>query len=888
MRDVWVVLPGKRAGLFLKEAIRKAAPDRVLWLPKILSIDEFISLHSPLHAADSIQTVLHFYEVYKADPDHTDGLDAFLNWASTLVSDFDDADRYMVDIDMLFRNLKSVKELEEWPVDEWSYDSDELKPLQTEFLDFWRKLPKLYQDLNVRLEKHGLGRKGMIYRKVAENAEKFFANTRFNKVYFCGLNAVSESELQIMKHLVRENKADVYWEIQPELLKDPLHEASFFVKRNLETVGKNLFDVSNKGEPQIHVHGASNFYAQSLVVSNLLKADEDNRTAVILCNESLLEPVQKHLPQLHNPVNITTEFPLKQTGAYNLFKTILQLNIKRIRSGSGKMYFKDLLNIIQHPAFGWFAGNDFKAGKLTRQIHKHNMIYLDPKLNDISPETGAIVEQFFFAAKNMQDVCGFLNCLISQIERAMSVQEPSILIKEQFYHLSSIFDQLITTIETIEDATLQTLNVIMRQLLGEHNLSFKGEPLAGMQIMGMLETRSLNFDKVVFVGANEGALPQGGHLKSFIPYDLRSYFKMPGKKNKEAIHAFYFYRQLWCSKEVHLVYNADTSGADPKEPSRYILQLNYEGAYEHVQHHLPGLKTELSAEPVVIRKDHYVLQLIRQYLEQGLSPSAMGKFLNCPVDFFHRYILRLHEMDEAEEDIQDATFGSILHEVLEEFYLPVIGTKLTSEFYEDFKATTSKLLIKAFQNANFDTNELVGRNKLVFNICEHYLHTFIGHEKTQVEEGAEMTIIELEAVVNETIRLDGYESPIVIKGTIDRVDRYNGNLRIMDYKTGAVKHLSKTADPEDIFSSQDKTKELQLMLYGWLYAKKENVFDFNTGIFYLRQPASPVLLSKSISKELISSIETQLFDFLKQLIDPNIPFTEKAIPKYETLLGYQQ
>lgn len=891
--DVQVVLPSKRAGLFLRERISSKI-DEAAWLPEIITIQDFIQAHASKPSVDKIDLIFLFYEIYKSHTKEPDAFSTYLNWAPTVISDFNDIDRYLVDSNQIFRNLKDVKELEGWDLEDWSFSAEALKPIQTKFLDFWTKLPTYYDSLNQALSEIGFMRDGMQYKDVAENMPSLIANLKDHSLYFVGLNALSASEYQIINGLKKAGIAQVMWDFSSDIQDNNIHEANFFMRKNLVQLGKGSVAFSKAEQVQdIQVYASPNAYSQSGIVNTILKKDDDKETAIIVCDESMIESLQLNLPDLDHGVNITTELPITRTTIHNFLDNLLVINLKQTRSKNASIYFKDLFDVLQHPAFGWLENKlNFKVAEIVRQIHQQNISYLNPDaVKLIFPKDYQFINQLFNCVTSVSDTPQFIALSIKLITMMKSDAPGDTLINEQLFHELNVQRQIqdILTRPKFE-VDLIAFQQLMRFILNEHKLSFVGEPLNGVQIMGMLESRGLNFKKVIFLGANEGHLPDNSGIKSFIPYDLRSYFKLPGKKNKEAIHAYYFYRQLWRSEEIHIIYNADSSGQDAREASRYIKQLEHNNDY-HLKIHVPALNNSSSRRLMRVKKDGYVKDALENYLHQGLSPSAMSKYLMCPLDFFHRYVVRLYEQDEIEEHIQDSTFGTIIHNCLEAFYISIGGLNriLKPEDYENLETKIEPVLQSEFEKVFYSDRVKKGRNKIAYKVCKHYVTSFLMHELRDIKFGNTIEVLAQELDLNKQLVLPdaSWLKHVNIKGKIDRIERRNGEIRILDYKTGSESTV-KLNSVEKAFVDQNLNKQLQLMIYAWLYWKETQQSDFSVGIIYTRTPSTQHFHINKLNMDVINQIEVALIGMVENMVDLKQDFTEKFSPLWQPILGYPQ
>lgn len=888
MEDLQLVFSGKRSGTFFKNQLKNSS-ESAIWLPRITSINDFIENQCELEICDRIELLFSFYKVYRKRTPNGDDFINFMNWAPTVLSDFDDIDRYLVDPEDIFRNLKSVRELENWDLDNWSFSKDELAPLQEQFLNFWDDLKPMYSELNKHLSENGKIRSALSYRSLAgklKNDSFDFNSLPFT--YFIGLNALSNAEISIILQLQKQNKAAVIWDYQDEIINDKIHEAGYFMRKNIEVLGKGeLAPPENSTTTNVSVYASPNSYSQVPITSSLLDTHDDLNTAVIACDESLIENLHKELPPLNLSPNITAGIPITQSALHNLIMAILMCNIKRINASSSSIHYKDYVGILQHPSIQVFVEKyEIDTSNIVNDLVDKNMRFINQELHN-SLLSAPLLGDLLFAVKSNEDLETFVKQIIGFIEKLKELIKADSHEYEQAFHAYNLQVKILETIKELDfKMPLTAYQILMKFYVNEFKLSYLGEPLSGIQIMGMLESRSLNFKKLILFGANEGNLPSKPNFQTFIPFDLRAYFKLPGKKNKEAVHAYYFYRLIWGADEVHLIYNANTNDGSSGEPSRYIKQLQYSDIVSEIKFiDLPFNNQDAATR---IKKNAFILSALDDFMIRGISSTSINDYVNCPFNFVHKNLLKIYEKDEIEEGVKASSFGKIIHSTLEIFYQNKMNRILQEQDYDKLEEVISKILKDIYQELYPKANLTQGRIYINYKVSLSYILRFLRQEKRSIKQGNEIQILGLETKLSIPFTKHSLSKEIKLKGTIDRIDSYNGIIRVLDYKTGTAASYAKKPGIDELFKNPDGDKLLQLYVYALLarqvYADQDIVCD----IIYLRDLNKSYKYELKVSDEKLEEFENQLGLWVAELYDTDMDFVEVINPNKPTLLGYQQ
>ncbi len=917
--ELCIVTPNRRAGLFLRRHISSALT-KPIWAPDILSIEDFINRISGLEVCDSLTLLLELYSVYKALEKDPEDLDSFIKWAPGLLRDFDEMDGAMAPRKELYAYIRDIRYIETW-----NPDGSPLTPFQQNYLGFIEKMDRYHQSLATRLTAKGMGWQGLSSRLAAERLGQQGGDTiPWKKIIFTGFNALTKAEEQIIQHLLEQGKADYLMDDDPYYTDDPDHEAGHFIRKyrkrfKLETPKKE--SCFSGGEKNIHVLGIAKQVNQARLAGNLLQHGQgislDEQTAVVLADEHLLIPMLSALPEKLTDLNVTMGYPLSKTNMFGFFDAIFQLYIRAIsgKQASDKKiawHHKDLQRLFSHSNSRLLFDDMIDEGgvaELRDDMNRSNQLFISYEaLLSLTPNPDRFSEAFFFLEQDYRsqpaEIFAMLLQLVGTFDRlfrkkaAMQggdiVNTPFFADFESLYYFAKLFRRMEAFSRDFSIAApLKTFWKLFRQVSREIQIPFSGEPLKGLQLMGMLETRSLDFNNIIILSANEQIIPKPKNSHSFIPYEVKKRFGIRLSHEVDAIYAYHFYRLLQRAKNVYLIYNTQSEDIGSSEKSRFITQLQYElpsfnekMMIREAVISLPpeGLRTE---KTLSITKTDHIMERLKHMASRGLSPSALSKFINCPMQFYLEKIARLEESEALEETLEASTLGSIAHGVLEELYRPFAGQVLQFDHLEAMNKGLEKKLLLHFQQEYRGGNISTGKNHLLYHLFHRYLINYLSAEKKHLgqikENGQELTMLKLEHTMRGDLTIDNPEVPIHkvhITGNADRIDRMGNTIRVLDYKTGNVKDNElKFGDWQTPFVSASQSKSFQLLVYAWLYrqdAQEECAIE--PGIISLRKPGkSPFHLEhpgggKMIEEEEIADIERELKTLISTILNPSIPF----------------
>ncbi|RAK23817.1 PD-(D/E)XK nuclease superfamily protein [Flavobacterium aquaticum] len=899
-----IVLPNKRAKVFLLESLKNQL-ETTSFAPTIISIEDFIQEISGLRTIDPIELLFEFYEVYLSvtEKSKQQTFEEFATWAKTAIQDFNEIDRYLLDSNHVFSYLEDIEALKRWDLQ----PQDKTK-LITTHLEFWAKLPLYYESFYEHLLNKGIGYQGLLYREAVKNLVSF-TTTITNQIFFAGFNALNQAEERIFKHLANENKAKIYWDIDEVFLNDSYHDAGLFIRKFKKEwkpfVNQDFEWVVNhfSQEKNIEIIGTPKSIGQAKIVGTIIeKIQSENpnleKTAVVLGDENLLLPVLYGLPESVDALNITMGYPSKNNPAQLLISKLFKLhtNAKQRNEKSYTFYYKEVLDILNHPLVEPYC----KVEEVVKVINNNNFTFFsNQKLFSLYEEKYPNTENKFFKLlftrwdDSISDILVNLNSILLIIKSYLSNDDAEEKVTKAFvYSVFKTINKLTNYHETYDQIeSLPSLQAIYKQIIDLAEVSFEGEPLSGLQVMGVLESRVLDFENVIITSVNEGKFPAGKSQNSFIPYDVKKELGLPTYKEKDAIYCYHFYHLLLRAKNVWLLYNTDNEGIDAGEKSRFITQLEIEKQPKHniTSAIYNAVLPEKAYEPVTIPKTDKILTRLQEIAtDKGFSPSSLTNYIRNPLQFYMQRILRINEADEVEENIAVNTLGTIIHNALEELYTPYLNQYLALHHIEAMEAKIDEVILKHFKEIYKEGEITKGKNLLAFEVAKRNVYNFLQLEKKDIEEGQAIKVLLLEASLSCEIEMKSLSFPIKIAGKVDRIEERNGTIRIIDYKTGKVLGNSlKINDFTDLTSDIKNEKIIQLLCYALMFENHElkQNREVSAGIVSFKNMKSgflPFGLGKGndaelvISNDILQDFKSELETLILEIFNPEIPFKEKV------------
>ncbi|MBQ0788060.1 MAG: PD-(D/E)XK nuclease family protein [Oceanihabitans sp.] len=891
------ILPSKRAGIFLKHQIAQIV-DKTILSPTIISIEEFVEDLSQLKKTSNTELLFVFYKVYLelTKKDEQEGFDSFSKWAQILLQDFNEIDRYLIPQEKIFNYLSAIQDLKHWSLEEPK--SEFIK----KYLSFWNKLNDYYSKFAEALLQNKTGYQGLIYREAVENLESYIQSNTTKQHIFLGFNALNNAEENIIQELLQNEMAEIFWDIDQKFFDNPSHDAGLFTRqhhKNWKYFTTNPFNWKTTNYAQqknIEVVGIPKNIGQAKYIGTLLKQLKEKdpslqQTAVVLADENLLTPTLNALPESIDALNITMGFPLQSIPLASLFEQIFQVHKK----ASKTFYYKDVIAIISHqfirPLLN--TNNVDVASKITQTILTNNLVYLTvDRLKELSVTSTEILDLLFVIQENSVENI-LKNCanLILCIKENLDLNKPlNKLSLEYLFRFNELFNELTTlnaSYSYIKD--LNTLHGIYKELLSSATLDFQGEPLQGLQVMGMLESRVLDFETVIIASVNEGVLPSGKTNNSFIPFDVKIENQLPTYKEKDAVYTYHFYRLLQRAKNVYILYNTEADVLTGGEKSRFITQLELEG--DHIiKHQIVTPKVEACfTELLEIEKTEAIQNKLKEVAERGFSPSSLTNYMRNPIDFYYQKVLGIKEQEDVEESVAFNTLGTVVHNTLEDLYTDFVGTLLTAEGLEKQKEKINERVTHHFEKEYKEGDINTGKNLIIFEIAKRYVLNFIHLEIADVKQGNKIKIVSLEANNRTPITIPELDFTVNLTGKVDRVDTYNGVTRIIDYKTGKVlSNQVEISNWEDLTTDYKKySKSFQVLMYAYMMMKEKKVaFPLEAGIISFKNLSAGFLKfavkegrakNQLITEETMQHFEIELKKLIIEICNPETNFIEKEV-----------
>ena len=899
LSDTIVVLPNKRAKVFLIEALKKQVSNNIL-SPKIISIEDFIQDIAAVRSVDPIELLFEFYEVYLSvtEKSKQQTFELFANWAKMLLQDFNEIDRYLLDSSYVLSYLNDIEDIKKWGI-----EVENKTQLLENYIDFWKLLPNYYQSLYTHLLKKGIGYQGLIYREAVNNLNHFSSTLQKEQFIFAGFNALNAAEEKIVQQLIASDQAKIYWDVDQTFLNDPYHDAGLFVRRfksSWKQYKSNPFEwiVDDFSKTKnIQVIGTPKTIGQAKITGSIIEniildnsAATLDKVAVVLGEENLLVPLLYALPATVGALNITMGYSGKNNPAQILIAKLFKMHTNALsrKNSSYVFYYKDVLDVLTHPLVEPYA----LTNNLVKIINQNNYTFITHnKLLELSENSSELFLMLFQKwEKGSIPVLETISELLQIIKSNLSNDNEEEKITKAFvFAIFKVINKLINYYSKHEHIDkIETLYAIYKQVIDLAEVSFEGEPLNGLQIMGVLESRVLDFETVIVTSMNEGKFPAGKSQNSFIPYDVKKELGLPTFKEKDAIYTYHFYHLLQRAKNIYLLYNTESEGLDAGEKSRFITQLEVEKQPNHTLTHeiYNAVLPEMAYQPMVIPKSEAVLLRLKEIAENGFSPSALTSYIRNPIQFYFQKILRIREVEEVEENIALNTLGTIIHETLKVLYEPFIGKFISeNDILNCFKKIDDEVL-KQFKLVYKEGEIKKGRNLLAFEVAKRNVSNFLKVELESIKNGDAIKILALEQTFERILNHPSLPFPVLIKGNVDRIEERNGIIRIIDYKTGKVEKAGVTLKSWKGLTEDIKNdKIIQVLAYAYMFEKEANNKPIEAGIISfknLRGGFLPFNFKEEknentvINTEILDNYLAQMILLLNEILDETIPFKEKV------------
>lgn len=914
LNNIRIVFPNRRSGVYFTKYL-KQINDQTIWMPEILTINEFIESNSDFVKADQVELLIHLFNVYKKVTSSVELFDDFYFWGEIMLNDFNDIDKYEIDAKAILSNVRELKDIDagfDFLTDSQlqvlkrffsEFDPEKNSKLKENFLQIWNFLLPIYTAYNDLLDDENVAYEGKLYR----NAVKSIANKNANDVechyVFVGFNAITKCEESIFSHLQSLGKASFFWDFDDYYTKSNMFEAGYFIRNYLKKFphAKDfVFETNNlTKEKDIQVVSTPSNNGQAAFAGKAIyqhpKSDYST-TALVLADELLLQPALSYLPAAVEHINITMGYPVKDTLAGHFIDLLVNLKLQSVKNKRG-VYYKQILPLLKHPYVSAIIPDESEA--LIQKIKKERLLNLNAEDWDNHVFFSLLlkkVDDFKELSDNLAEILNYVQERLLDFVGDGAFQ----LDFEQLYNIYLLVNKLSN--QLVSKGLSLSLSIyvkLLRKMIFRLRVPFEGEPVQGLQVMGFLETRNLDFEHLIILSVNDSLLPSSSTSPSFIPYSLRKGFELPTRELHDAMYAYYFYRIIQRAEKVTLVYNSSTGGLSSGDKSRFVHQLLYNKNFKVKE------TTEQYSFDVMVRKsievikDSSIKDRLKVYLgddsDKKLSPSALVTYLTCPLKFCYQQLLRLREDDELTESVDARLFGNIFHHAAEFIYLPFVKSskEITKEDLHGLaknKTLVNDAIQKAFNKTFFgedsDRNFKVrGKNQLVFDIIQKYVFKML-----QIDmKYAPFEIVGLEENLYRKIKFQNSEDEatvVNIGGQIDRIDRTSEGLRVIDYKTGADKLSFKTIDHLfDKSGIKDNKASLQTLIYSYVLSSHYPVdSSIIPGVYKVKEFFNPGFTYKITSKEVeefqesnFKRIELQLESKLKELLEEIFDFSKPFV-----------
>jgi len=872
-----IVLPGKRPIVFIRRILEENNYSG--FLPNFFTIEELIDKIADKQQIQGIALWLFAFDVYKSlNLIPNDDFAEFLKWFPTLQKDWDDILKFSESDEAVLQYMFDEERIKEWAQDLGEDDEGPRK----KFLNFWKNMNVFLPVLKKKLKERNWATSGMINEAAKAKIDEFAKNTE-EKFVFCGFNAFTPAEEKLVRSLLQWDKGQCFFQADHYYFDDERQEAGKFLRNHKtwkEFDDHRLFQwiEDDFNQPKnIKVYEVSGNITQTKILPEIFKEIENKTysdTAVVLLDENLLPAsldVMHGVPNL----NITMGFPLKNLSFSNAVKQLFYLQ-KQLEKNKSSYYYRDIFPILEElpkSAEDELVINNFKA-----KIEERNIVYISKKLfHELLHELS-----YYNLLKKADSTNVYLDSLIEFCKQIKWLEIDDIQY-ENVSHFENAFRIIKNQLSPYQfEIKMETLEILINQHINSESIDFQGEPLRGLQIMGLLETRLLNFENVIMLSVNEGKLPLGNSQNTYIPFDIRRFFDLHTFLENDSIYAYHFYRLIQDSKNVHLLFNALSSGVNTGEKSRFITQIEMESS-----HNIEHLIIENSSEPIItqpieISKTEIVLQRLEKWKEK-VSASHLTSYLYNPIDFYLSKILKTSESDEIEEELSVKNYGNLVHYTLQEIYEVLKGKVLKeNDLKESVKAIDQYIEVAIEKLKHQPEFYEKGMNFIHKAIAKKVIENILNHDLELIKSGNVLEILDIEKrFENVDFYLDEKDK-VSFFGFIDRIDRLNGTLRIIDYKTAKIKNLVVKIDESNVdeyFHNSDRKQALQLCIYQYVV---QNLPEFwglpiETGIWSFAE-AKKGVVSLQFDKGDIDDAMKSIKSLIEEILNPDLAFIENIKP----------
>jgi len=855
------IIPNRRSKVFLKKEILKSIKNTTL-SPQILSIDDFIELISEMNESPKTTQIFNLYEAYMKVSKKKDfeSYNLFRNWSNMLLDDINDVDMSLAKSNDVFKYLFEIQKLQ-------TFSEEEGKTK----LEFWKMIPQIVNEFKQILQKKDNANKGLCHLIAKENINIFSNSHSDNSFIFIGLNSLSKSEEFIINHILENNNSKIYWDCESIYLKNKNHQSGHFFRKyinNWPYYSCQPFNWKKDNLDQkknIKIYETSKKVSQVKTVSKILKQiyskDKDCRTAIILPESQLLRPLLNSIPNNVPGLNVSMSIPLVDLDLSGLTISIFNLYVN---SKSNSFYHKDILNIISNNLFNLIFSQERKMlNEVKVSVNLNNMIYVSKKFLKKSFKSNKVITKLFDL--NHESILYYIEELVDlyiktensklSIEQANKIKQIILIIKN-FNNKHSF------------NLSFDSLRDFYFDILKNQNLSLVGDLDSKVQIMGLLESRAIDFDKVIICSANEGILPKNSYLSTFLPYDLRKKFDLPSIEEADSRVSYDFYRLLHRANDIHITYNSSPDGIDSGEKSRFVYQLELLG---NKKYDIQKFVSTFPLSDSLIQYDEYskselLIERLDEISNSGFSPSALKDFLDDQIRFYERYVLGINELESVIERAEHKGIGIVFHNAMEEIYRPFVGQKLIIKSLKKSIKNIDKILNLKFED-EYGKNYKYGKNIIAFKALHKNISKLIQIDIEKLNNGVEIEILVIEELFKIELETKSGKK-FYLKGKTDRIQKENGVVSVLDYKTGNVEESKLSFINNEDIIEKSKTNALQLICYALIYSAHEKyngpikagIISFkhiNKGVLWLNEK-----ISRNESRNLFEKTDLKMFQSL--------------------------
>lgn len=873
LSDFNIVLPGKRPIVFIRQILEENNYSG--FLPNFFTVEELIDRIADKQPVQGISLWLFAFDVYRSlglipKDDFAD----FLKWFPTLQKDWDDILKFSESDEAVLQYMFDEERIKEWAQD---LGDDEDVP-RKKFLNFWQNMNIFLPVLKKKLQEKNWATSGMIHETAKAKIVDFAKNTSEHFV-FCGFNAFTPVEEKLVRSLLQWNKAQCFFQADRYYFDDERQEAGKFLRNHKtwkEFDDKRTFQwiEDDFNQPKnIKVYEVSGNVTQTKVLPEIFKEIENktySNTAVVLLDENLL-PASLDVMYGVDNLNITMGFPLKNLSFSNAIKQLFYLQ-KQLEKNKSSYYYRDIFPILEELPKS--TEDELIISNFRTKIEERNIVYISRKLLE-----ELLSELSYYNLLKKADHTGVYLDMLIAFCRDIKWLEIDDIQYENVSHFENAFRIIKNQLSPYDfEIKMETLEILINQHVNSESIDFQGEPLRGLQIMGLLETRLLNFENVIMLSVNEGKLPLGNSQNTYIPFDIRRYFDLHTFLENDSIYAYHFYRLIQDSQNVHLLYNALSSGVNTGEKSRFITQIEMESSHP-IEHLIIENSSEpIASKPIEIPKTEIVLERLQKWKEK-VSASHLTSYLYNPIDFYLSKILKTSETDEIEEELSVKNYGNLVHYSLQEVYEILKGKVLKEKDLQNSIKDIDQYINVAIEKLKHQPEFYEkGMNYIHRAIAKKVIENVLNHDLELVRNGNTLEILDIEKrFENVDFYLDTHDK-ISFLGFIDRIDRLNGTLRIIDYKTAKIKNLTVKIDENnvaDYFHNSERKQALQLCIYHYVV---QNLPEFwglpiETGIWSFAE-AKKGVVSLQFDKGNIDDAMMSVKNLILEILNPDLSFIE--------------